>query len=712
MTRGLRGLIIFNRRRPCCLTTLRILALAGWFTFAAALTGIAEPSVFDMPGLQLRHLHLLALMDASHEQKDYAAMESACREGVELGTTGDLWTYNLSCALALQGKTQEALAALDQSIAAGFLDTEHVTQDPDLASLRDTDAFKQRLAKMTARSTEGAADRTAPAAMRPDAARSVTQSSSNTLWSFQMGLFHAFIAAQPTNPPAAYHGPEAPSINAWLRDGTAAGCAGLLYANRDNNTQPVDVSRYPGLLRLAYASEMIDRRLHLGLPNTLFAVENGASLVPVIGNSSMGYLNSPYWRSQPRAICGDPRQVALQSVFLLGNQLYFYPAYGDYDPVTGDLFPANTPYGFAVAGANNAEQPFVAAAFAALAAFLPETRAELTRTGLLMPTLQMLFRASQRTVKTRQDYLSGIAHPPVFQPANLDTARLVQMAHALTTNDLPPIVVLNVMRETEMVPDRDFFDILRTERQFDSPLAVARVFRGAARTRTIEARAQCKRADAKLHWLVLQGDPNKISFTPCPTNSALMTLNVAYHEPFQTPIGNGKTILSARVDIGVIAETAAGFSLPSFISVYFLGNERRTYSDDGRIQSIDYTRRQPGYSDPLMSYTRNWKDRYHYDAQGNLTGWTRSRGQTEERFTAYGHRVVATDALRRATRAHVVRYLPRFVKTDESGEGLPDLAQMDDNLEVTYRYASDSDLIGTPDLSTLTQATQPPASEP
>jgi hypothetical protein len=699
-----------NRKRyQTCCAHLRL-----WAAVLVLLTVISAFSgtpVFEMPGVHLRHLQLLALMDASHERKDYVTMETACREGAKLGTTSELWAYNLTCALALQGKAQAALAALDQAIAAGFNDAEHVSQDTDLASLRDSDAFKQRLAQMAARSKAGAPLSSTPVAMCPDASMTVTQSASNTLWSFQLGIFNAFVAAPP-HTPAAYHGPEASAINAWLHDGTASGCAGLLYANRDNNTQPLSVALYPGLLRLAYSQEMIDRRLHIGLPNTLFALENGISLTPVIGHSSMGYLNSPYWRSQPRAICGDPRQMALQSLFLLGNQLFFYPVYGDFDPVSGDLFPANSPYSFAVAGSNNAEQPFVAAALAALAAFRPETRADLTRTGLLMPTLQMLFRASQRTVKTRQDYLSGFAHPPAFQAENLDTARLVRMAHTLATNDVPPLVILTVLRENQMIPDRDFFDIIRTEQQFDSPLAVARVFRGAPRTRTLEVRAQCKRTDAKLHWVVLQGDTKKITFTPCPTNNAVMTLTVAHHQPFSTPLGNGKTIMTSRVDIGVIAETEAGFSLPSFISFCFLGNERRAYSDDGRILSIDYTRPMAGYIDPLMSYTRNWKDSYQYDAQGNMTGWTRSRGLSEERFTAYGHRIVSSDARGRATRAHVVRYLPRSIKLDETVQGLPDLAQMDDNLEVLYRYASDIDFVGAPDLSTLTQETQPPAFEP
>ena len=678
----------------------------------AVLPAVSEVNVFDMPGRSLRHFQLLALMDASHKQRDYVTMEAVSREGAELGTSDALWGYNLACALALQGQVQAALSALDQAIAAGFLDAEFLNQDPDLASLRSAPGFQTRLARIAELRALPGALTNRLTTLLPDASQTVTQTASNTLWSFQMGLFQAFVDQPPASPAAVYRGPEASSINGWLRDGTASGASGVLYVNRDNDTQPLDIALYPGLLRLGYSPEMTERKLTIGLPNTLFANADGQRFMPVIGHSSMGYLNSPYWRSQPRAVCGDPRQAMLQSVFLLGCQLFFYPAYGDYDLRTGDLFPANLPYFMAVAGQLNAERPFVEAAAAALAAMRPDTRAELTRVGLLMPTLQALFRASQRTLSQREDYLTGLAHPPAFQAANLDVARLVRMAHDVTTNDVPPVVILSVRKETQMIPDRDFFDVLRSEQLFDSPLAVARVFRGAAHARTLDMKVGCKGDHVRLHWVVLQGDPDKVTFAPRTPDASEMSLTVAYHPHFETPVGAGKRLMTARVDIGVIAETPAGFSLPSIISFCFLGNEQRAYADDGRILAIDYTRSQTGYTDPLMSYTRNWKDVYRYDAQKQMTGWTRTRGLDNEQFTAYGHRIVSTDRLGRATRAHVVRYLPRKIRVDETNEGLPDLAQMDDNLEVAYRYASDGDFVGTPDLTTHTQDFQPPSSLP
>ncbi len=671
----------------------------------------AAANVFDLPSLQTRHLRLLALMDAAHSSSNFVAMEAASRAGVTLGSSDDLWHYNLACALALQGRPEDALSALSRATDLGFADAEHAALDPDLAALRDSETFKGLLARMRSRPPDAAAEGRPPLrAATPDAAGAVLQSVTNTFWSFQLGLFQSLVETAPAN--GRYRGPEAETLADWLSRGEAAGCAGLLYANRDNATLPFDTAAYPGLLRLAYAADVTERRLQLGLPNTLFIDAATSTLIPAIGHSSMGYMDSPYWRSQPRAVCCDPRQATLQAALLLGNQLHFYPAFGDYDDAVGDLFPANTPYSIAVAGGLNAEQPFLGAAFAALAALRPETRDALARSGLLMPALQMLFRASQRTVRSPADYLTGVAHPPAFRSENLDTARLVRMAHALATNDLPPLVSLAVTDATETVPDRDYFDIARTERLLDTPLAVARIFRGVQHSRSFHLRAYCRRPDARLHWVLLQGDPTRVTFSPSPTNSAQMTLTVAHHEPFLTDAGGGRRIQTSRVDVGVIAETAAGFSAPALFSVHFLANERRTYAAGGRLASVDYTRPTGAYTDPLLSLPRNWKDTYAYDAQGNLTGWTRRRGLAEERFTAFGHKVVATDALGRATRAHIVRYLSRRLKDNDADPGMPDLAQADDNREVTYRYRSDDDRVGTPDLDAVTQMLAPPEDEP
>jgi tetratricopeptide (TPR) repeat protein len=51
--------------------------------------------------------------------------------------------YNLACSHALLQQREEALTALRRSIAAGYDDFEHLAQDPDLESLRQSPEFTQ-----------------------------------------------------------------------------------------------------------------------------------------------------------------------------------------------------------------------------------------------------------------------------------------------------------------------------------------------------------------------------------------------------------------------------------------------------------------------------------------------------------------------------------------------------------------------------------------
>lgn len=49
--------------------------------------------------------------------------------------------YNLACSLALNGRKEEALSALEEAIRLGFEDAELLSQDDDLGSLRNDPAF-------------------------------------------------------------------------------------------------------------------------------------------------------------------------------------------------------------------------------------------------------------------------------------------------------------------------------------------------------------------------------------------------------------------------------------------------------------------------------------------------------------------------------------------------------------------------------------------
>lgn len=677
---------------------------------ATLICSSATPGVFQMPQLHDRHIQLITVMDEAHGRNDFITMESICRTGINLGSDPPLWHYNLACALALQGQEDEALQALDQAISHGFIDYQHTLDDSDFTKLRQSEAFQSLLTKMKRNATERENHMLPVAAPAlPDAGWNITQSTSNTWWSFQLRYFQTLTSTNSTSAPQLrYQGPESSQINTWLSKGSATGSHGIIYANRDNNTHPFDTSIFPGLLRLNYSPEAIERKLHIGTPNTLFVAAEDLHIIPTIGHSAMGYLDSSYWRSQPRALFDDPTQVLLHASLFLGSQLFFYPTFNDYSLGQGDLFPANTPYCIPVAGIAHSEQPFVKAAIAAISAMSPQTRHALAQSPALMPTLQMLFRLSQPHIKTPADYLTGTAHPPALLPESLNTPRLVELAHHLTPETIPPWIMLRVISETHPINGKDFFDGHHNEVLFNSPMAIARVFRGTQQQRTIKLQAECSDPQAPLHWVILQGDPSKISIIPDPSDPTHATITVSYHERFNTPIANQQQIMSSRVDIGIFAQGSSYYSCPTFLTFYFLPNERRIYRPDGQIESVDYTRHAANYTDPLISMTRGWKDTYTYDTNNNCTGWIRKRRLHEERFTPYGHKVVTTDHLGRPATAHLVRYMARHIRQEEDGNSIPDLAQIDDNLELTYIYASDSDTIGKPDLTGITQQLAPP----
>ena len=60
-----------------------------------------------------------------------------------------------------------------------------------------------------------------------------------------------------------------------------------------------------------------------------------------------------------------------------------------------------------------------------LAAFRPEVKQKLIETGTLMPTIQMLLRRTNKHLKDPKEYLTGKAHPTVFEGSWVDDLALV-----------------------------------------------------------------------------------------------------------------------------------------------------------------------------------------------------------------------------------------------------------------------------------------------
>ena len=194
----------------------------------------------------------------------------------------------------------------------------------------------------------------------------------------------------------------------------------------------------------------------------------------------------------------------------------------------------------------------------------------------------------------------------------------------------------------------------------------------------------------RIHWIVLRGDLRKITLLPLKSDQSQVEISVAHHGG-KFPVRPGQPLQSSRVDIGVFASNGKRFSTPSFISFFHLNNEIRTYSDDGRILSVDYATASTNYVDPVISLAKHWRDEYQYDEDHRPTGWTRRQGETVDHFNLRGERIEETDKLGRATVTRSVNYIPRSSSDNTTA---PDLIQVDGDLRLHYRYASDTDFTG------------------
>lgn len=75
------------------------------------------------------------------------------QELVKLAPTDPTVHYNLACSLALCGRPETALDALERAVALGYTDLGHLVDDEDLASVRGEERFRtlvERLRKARA----------------------------------------------------------------------------------------------------------------------------------------------------------------------------------------------------------------------------------------------------------------------------------------------------------------------------------------------------------------------------------------------------------------------------------------------------------------------------------------------------------------------------------------------------------------------------------
>ncbi|MBE7493902.1 MAG: hypothetical protein HS117_03050 [Verrucomicrobiaceae bacterium] len=403
-------------------------------------------------------------------------------------------------------------------------------------------------------------------------------------------------------------------LNEWFAAGTSDGLHGITYENRDGQHSLFSTLAWPQLKGVITPEN--DR-------GPARAIRDH----PVIGNCSMASTPEQVG-SLARLYMAEPGGGLFLARQYFSNNLFIYPEHLDHDPGQGgvgggygDLFPLNTPALLISQGSSFSDQPFLEALFATTAAFRPETRRVLLEHKLLAPTLQAILRRCGRMVASDADYLTGKAHPVVFDGTQIDQEKMVRMAHDMTPDAIPPVAVVEVLEETRLENGVHFFEPATAQAMpwqiSSSPVSIGRVFRGNVSQHGMVVSVAKSSSVAKrkvgVRYAVLQGDPRFVSIEQQP-GAPVARIRVRWHPPMTGARG----IRSHRIDIGVFAtHDGTTYGAPAIISFYMLPNEMHFYDAEGRVSEIHYQTFNPESGLPHDARDLRWARILHFISTGD-----------------------------------------------------------------------------------------------
>ena len=587
-------------------------------------------SMADMPDYEARFFRLDEIQDWCNDNMAERAttFEDAAREGVRLKIEPPSWYYNLACALARQKNADAAFEALEQAISAGYNKVEHMRKDADLDSIRKDVRFEKLMAMAETVVTSWDAPKETAKIVNGE----LLLNENNVYYAFNDGSYLVEVETDIKNP--------------------------IIYLDHNLEHGPVP----EGMIGVKFVEEFRNARRDLGAANIHFVdVRNGAC-IPVVLASDCVYeedrLNGAM--SIPAqfgfAENGAEREVRHARCW---NSLGIYTAASDYGVDGIDRFVGYFPSCIAHAGGADEAAKFVRLCHG-IAAGLPKYAQDVVPDAVLY-----VIRHAQKCVTNEAAFMSGIAQRPVLAFGDIDTEKAMAMVQVLADKPFPYMPVLKGGAcSLPVMPVNDLGEEHYSRQQHLSSSSCNCAFSAIWGEHTMSLDVEALKFDILMKyglatngwryvWKLLQGDENKVRIAAQSKDSSKVRIEVDYHKVFDAPLANGKTIKTSRVDIGCFLVNAEGCaSTPAIVSVYFNPNETREYDANGRLVSIDYTKRQIEGWRPQICPKGNWKDVFRYTEDGTMLGWTRFAPQEDgsvktNEFTRDGLVVMTRDALGR-----------------------------------------------------------------
>lgn len=361
---------------------------------------------------------------------------------------------------------------------------------------------------------------------------------------------------------------------------------------------------------------------------------------------------------------------------------------GDSGRVNATL-PANAPFQFAVTGTEESVVHVQKLLEETVAALPPRLAPAIRRCQLLGPTVQWLLRSSYRNANPT-NFFDAVRHQAVFSEADIDRAKLLDLARNMKPAEIPPAVTLTFVDEVGRrplppvtVPEAGVdYPGLWPETLYETPFGHARVLRAPNGIRYFRFKATAypqSRTPASFAWVVLNGRASISSWSPQST----------WAHPSNQTNGFGKVEVStrnmtnvrdmggrSRIDIAVFARWGEGpWGAPSILSFAVSPYEKRSH-EWIHVRKIEYLLKpkvEPAYDLSSVFLPANWTDYYKYNDKDQVIGFTRTfpDAAISEPFSNRGERVIEYHPNETPKVAQKVRYFERDGQLRFEDEGTP-----------------------------------------